>query len=87
MGLRLDDCAHCACTTELVGYTRERALLELNEGSLACWNCSEQAEDDHVACVVLYDGDEVVADFRCSRRRGDGEVRADDRDRRAGRDV
>jgi len=67
--LRLDQCSHCACTTVLVGYTRERAILELNDGTLACWNCLDQDEDDHRSCVVLFDGDEQVLDSRCVERK------------------
>ena len=71
MDLRLDQCSHCACTTVLVGYTRERAILELNDGTLACWNCLDQQAggDFHVSCVVLYDGDERVLDNRCVERK------------------
>jgi hypothetical protein len=65
VNLRLDDCAHCACVTILSGYTRETAIRELQAGSLGCWNCQE-AEDDHLSCVVLYDDEEVVWDGRAS---------------------
>jgi len=71
-GLRLDDCVHCACVTHLSGYTREQAVKELEDGSLGCWNCLDQQEeggldDGHCACVILYDGDEVVWDGRCRK--------------------
>lgn len=70
MALRLDDCAHCMCVTELIGYTRASALVALNDGSVGCDNCEDQEPDGgHTSCVVLYDGDEVVADFRCTRRK------------------
>ncbi len=69
MTLRLDDCEHCACVTPVGGYTRASAIAALDEGSLGCWNCSEDDDDmSHHGCVVLYDDDVVVLDRRCLRR-------------------
>lgn len=61
--LALDDCSHCACTTVLAGYTRERAIQELEEGTLGCLNCMED-EDDHAQCVALFEDSEIVWDGR-----------------------
>lgn len=65
--LKLDDCAHCACVTPLAGYTRAQAIEALENGTLGCWNCLEDQQghpDGHVACVALFEGDEVVWDGR-----------------------
>lgn len=69
--LRLDDCSHCACMTRLAGYSRESAIAAIEDGSLTCWNCGDQGDDSdgHERCVVLFDGDTVVRDFRCRRPR------------------
>ena len=63
--LRLDDCTHCACSTELVGYTRASAIAALERGELTCENCAEDEDDSmHQCCVALFDGDEVLWDGR-----------------------
>lgn len=67
MSLRLDDCSHCACVTPLVGYSIESAIEALQTGELGCWNCQDAGEDDHVACVALFDdADKILFDGRCS---------------------
>jgi len=64
--LRLDNCSHCACVTCLIGYSVDRAIEELESGALGCWNCEEDEEDpQHLACVVLYERDNVIWDGRC----------------------
>lgn len=66
--LSLDDCCHCACCTDLAGYTREQAVEELERGILGCANCLEdEADDKHFACVILYEDDIPVWDGRCSK--------------------
>lgn len=68
--LRIDDCCHCACFTELSGYTRERAIQDLENGTLGCDNCMEDQEtnpDGHTTCVVLFEDDVPVWDGRCRK--------------------
>lgn len=68
--LRLDDCSHCACTTHLFGWNLNKAVSALESGKLGCDNCCDHDEDDHIACVVLYDeNDAVLWDGRCKRGR------------------
>jgi hypothetical protein len=67
MSLVLDDCAHCACYTTLVGYTRKSALRELEEGSLGCQNCiEEQDPDGHTQCITLYEERQAVWKGGCN---------------------
>jgi len=64
--LILDDCSHCACVTQLSGFTRETAILALLDGTLGCDNCMDTDPDDvgHLACVALYENDVLVWDGR-----------------------
>lgn len=58
MNLCLDDCEHCACFTELSGYTKESAIKALEDGDLGCQNCIEDQDDDgdgHTKCVALFE--------------------------------
>ena len=70
MNLILDDCVHCACSTELSGYTVEAAIKALFDGDLGCENCMDEQEenpDGHTACVDLYCDGVVVWDGRCRK--------------------
>lgn len=81
MILSLDNCAHCACQTEIVLAPRsvslpllpdtDRAIELLERGELACWNCEDAQGDDadgHTRCVQLLDGDgKVLWDGRCQK--------------------
>lgn len=71
VSLSLDNCAHCACSTDLVGYTRESAILAIARGELGCENCLYDDDsgfnDGHMACVQLLDDEEVVWDGRCQK--------------------
>lgn len=65
MRLRLDDCSHCACSTELVGYESAKEIIdELERGECGCDNCMELIEHDgdvgHGSCVALFDENDVV---------------------------
>lgn len=66
MTLTLDDCSHCACVTQLSGYTRETAIAALEAGTLGCDNCMDTDPDDvgHLACCALYEDGAVVWDGR-----------------------
>jgi len=63
--LKLDDCSHCACYTSLIGYSIDKAISELEEGTLGCDNCMED-DDGHHTCVALMneETDEVYWDGR-----------------------
>jgi len=59
MSLSLDDCSHCACVTQLIGYTKETAIEALERSELGCENCLDDEPDDvgHHRCVALFDDD------------------------------
>jgi hypothetical protein len=75
VSLSLDDCQHCACSTELSGYTKESALKALTEGSLGCENCLDDLaseglpNDGHTTCVSLYEGETLLHRNPCPRQR------------------
>ena len=61
VALSLDDCSHCACSTELIGFKSAADAIEaLERGETGCDNCMEDQDehpDGHTRCVALFDAD------------------------------